>query len=55
MSVVLRIVFVLAGLIAALIVSREGVQFEMIQTWISLALVLVVVAAGSIWMLRRRS
>ena len=55
MSLILRIVFVLAGLIAALFVARDALNFELVQTWVSIALVIVVVCIGSVWLLRRKA
>ena len=55
MSLVLRIVFVLAGLITALFVARDALNFELVQTWVSIALVIVVVGVGSVWLLRRKA
>jgi hypothetical protein len=55
MSLILRIVFVLAGLITALFVAREAVQFELVQTWVSIVLVIAAVGVGSIWLMRRKA
>jgi hypothetical protein len=55
MSLILRIVFVLSGLIAALFVARDALNFEFVQTWISIALVTVIVCVGSLWLLRRKA
>jgi hypothetical protein len=55
MSLILRIVFVLTGLITALFVARDALHFELVQTWISIALVIVAVGVGSIWLLRRKA
>ena len=54
MSVILRIVFVIAGLITALFVARDTLHFELVQTWIAILLVAVLVGAG-LWGLRRRA
>jgi hypothetical protein len=54
MSLILRIVFVLAGLIAALFVARDTVNFELVQTWLSIALVALVLGIGSVWLFLRR-
>ena len=55
MSLILRIVFVLAGLITALFVARDALNFELVQTWVSIALVIVVAGVGSVWLLRRKA
>jgi hypothetical protein len=55
MSLILRIVFVLAGLITALFVARDTLNFELVQTWVSISLVIVVVGVGSVWLLRRKA
>jgi hypothetical protein len=55
MSLILRIVFVLAGLITALFVARDALHFELVQTWVSIAFVVVAVGAGSVWLLRRKA
>jgi hypothetical protein len=54
MSLILRIVFVLAGLIAALFVARDTLHFELVQTWLSIVLV-IVLGVGSAWLLRRKA
>jgi hypothetical protein len=54
MSVILRIVFVLSGLITALFVARGALHFELVQTWVSIALV-IVLGVGSAWLLRRKA
>jgi len=55
MSLILRIVFLVAGLIAALFVARDTLNFELVQTWVSIVLVIVVVVAGSVWLVRRKA
>ncbi len=55
MSLVLRIVFILAGLVTALFVARDALHFELVQTWVSIAVVIVVLGVGSIWLLRRKA
>ena len=52
MSLILRIVFIMAGLITALFVARDALHFELVQTWVSIALVIVLVGVGSVWLLR---
>jgi len=55
MSVILRILFVLAGLITALFVAHDALNFELIQTWVAILLVIVLVGVGSIWALWRKT
>lgn len=55
MSLILRIVFVLAGLITALFVARDGLKFELVQTWVSIAPVIVMVGIGRVWLLWRKA
>jgi hypothetical protein len=55
MSLILRIVFVLAGVVTALFVARDSLHFELVQTWVSIALVIVAVGIGSVWCLRRKA
>jgi hypothetical protein len=55
MSLILRIVFVFAGLITALFVARDTLNFELVQTWVSIALVIVVAGVGGVWLLRRKA
>ena len=55
MSVIFRILFVLAGAITALFVARDALNFTIIQTFVAVLLVTAVVGAGSLWSLRRKS
>ena len=55
MSVILRILFVIAGLITALFVARDALNFDLIQTWVAILLVIVLVAVGSLWALRQKT
>jgi hypothetical protein len=55
MSVILRIIFIVAGLVTAVFVARDALNFELIQTWVSIVLVIVVVVAGSLWALRQKT
>ncbi len=55
MSLILRVVLVLAGSITALFVARDALNFELIQTWMSIALVAVVASLASVWLLRRKA
>jgi hypothetical protein len=52
MSVILRILLVIAGLITALFVARDALNFELIQTWVAILLVAVVVGVWSLRALR---
>jgi hypothetical protein len=55
MSVILRILLVSAGLITALFVARDALNFELIQTWVAILLVTVAVGVWSLWALRRET
>jgi hypothetical protein len=55
MSLILRIVFLLAGLITALFIARDALNFELVQTWVSIVLVIVVVGVASLWLRRRKA
>ncbi|MBR0752361.1 hypothetical protein JQ604_09210 [Bradyrhizobium jicamae] len=55
MSVILRLVFVVAGLLTALFVARDALNFELIQTWVAVVLALIVLAIGSLWALRQKT
>ena len=55
MSVILRVLFVIAGLITAWFVARDALHFELVQTWVAILLVAVLVGVGSIWALRRKT
>jgi hypothetical protein len=55
MSVILRIVFVVAGLVTALFVARDAMNFELIQTWVAILLVAVLLAVGSLWAMRQKT
>jgi hypothetical protein len=55
MSLILRIVFLLAGLITALFIARDALNFELVQTWVSIVLVIVVVGVASVWLRRRKA
>ncbi|MCA1372700.1 MULTISPECIES: hypothetical protein [unclassified Bradyrhizobium] len=54
MSVVFRILFVLAGAITALFVARDALNFTIIQTFVAVLLATAIVGAGSFWSLRRK-
>lgn len=55
MSVIFRILFVLAGAITALFVARDALNFTIIQTFVAVLLVTAIVGAGSLWSQRRKS
>lgn len=55
MSIILRILFVLAGAITALFVTRDALNFTIIQTFVAVLLVTAVVGAGTLWSVRRKS
>ena len=55
MSVILRIIFVVAGLITALFVARNALNFELVQTWVAILLVTVVLAVGALWVRRQKA
>ncbi|WP_172788114.1 MULTISPECIES: hypothetical protein [Bradyrhizobium] len=54
MSVIFRILFVLAGAITALFVARDALNFTIIQTFVAVLLATAIVGAGSLWSLRRK-
>jgi len=55
MSVVLRILFVLAGFLAALFVARDSLNFDLVQTWVAIVLVAIAMGVGGLWALRRKT
>ncbi|WP_257177782.1 MULTISPECIES: hypothetical protein [Bradyrhizobium] len=55
MSVIFRILFVIAGAITALFVARDALNFTIIQTFVAVLLVTAIVGAGSLWGLRRKT
>jgi len=55
MSVILRIVFVLAGFITALFVARDALHFDLVQSWIAILLVAILLGVGGVWALRRKT
>lgn len=55
MSLIFRILFVLAGAITALFVARDALNFTIIQTFVAILLVTAVLLVGSLWSLRRRT
>lgn len=54
MSVILRIIFVLAGLITALFVARDTMKFDLVQTWMAIVFVAILMGGG-LWALRRKT
>ena len=55
MSVILRILFVIAGLIAALFIARDTLNFELVQTWVAILLAAVLFTVASLWALRQQT
>jgi hypothetical protein len=55
MSLILRIVFVIAGLMTALFVARDALNFELVQTWMAILLVVVFLGIGSLWAFRKKT
>lgn len=55
MSVILRILFVLAGFLTALFVARDTLNFDLVQTWVAILLVAVLMGVGGLWALRRKT
>jgi hypothetical protein len=55
MSLIFRLLFVLAGAVTALFVARDALNFTIIQTFVAILLVTAVLLAGSLWSLRRKT
>ncbi|MGY8631142.1 hypothetical protein RAD15_01430 [Bradyrhizobium sp. 14AA] len=55
MSIIFRIVFIVAGAITALFVARDALNFTIIQTFVAVLLVTAIVGAASVWSLRRKA
>ncbi len=55
MSLILRILFVLAGLIAALFVTRDGTYFALVHIWFAIGLVFVMAISSGRLVLRRKA
>ena len=53
MSLILRLLFVLAGAVTALFVARDALNFSIIQTFVAILLVTAVLLAGRLWRVRR--
>ncbi|PPQ20283.1 hypothetical protein SAMN05216573_102302 [Bradyrhizobium sp. Rc3b] len=54
-SIIFRIVFIVAGAVTALFVARDALNFTIIQTFVAVLLVTAVVGAGSLWSMRRKT
>jgi hypothetical protein len=55
MSLILRVLFILAGAITALFVARDALNFTVIQTFVAILLVSAVLLAASLWSLRQKT
>jgi len=55
MSLIFRIVFIIAGAVTALFVARDALNFTTIQTFVAVLLVTAIVGVGSFWSLRRKT
>lgn len=55
LSWIVRLFFGLAAPITALIVSRDALNFGLVQTMVAIILIVVFVAAIALWPKRRRS
>ncbi len=55
MSIIFRIVFIVAGAVTALFVARDALNFTIIQTFVAVLLVTAVVGVGSLWSLRQKT
>jgi hypothetical protein len=55
MSVLLRVLFVMAGFITALFVARDAMHFDLVQTWVAILLATILLAVGGLWALRRKT
>ena len=55
MSIIFRILFVIAVAITALFVARDALNFTIIQTFVAVLLVTAIVGAGSLWSVRRKT
>ena len=55
MSVIFRVVFIIAGAVTALFVARDALNFTIIQTFVAVLLVTAIVGVGSLWSLRRKT
>ncbi|MCK1735427.1 hypothetical protein IVA79_15930 [Bradyrhizobium sp. 138] len=48
MSIIFRVVFIIAGAVSALFVARDALNFTIIQTFVAVLLVTAIVGAGSL-------
>ena len=55
MSLIFRILFVIAGAVTALFVARDALNFTIIQTLVAIMLVTAIVGVGSLWSLWRKT
>jgi hypothetical protein len=55
MSVLFRVVFVLAGAIVALFVARDALHFDLIQTAVAILIAAAAMGVASFWTWRRRA
>ncbi|MCC8978339.1 MULTISPECIES: hypothetical protein [Bradyrhizobium] len=55
MSLILRVFFILAGSITALFVARDSLNFDVMQMFVAILLVIALLLAGSIWSLWRQT
>lgn len=53
LSWIVRILFILAAPITALLVSRDALNFGLIQTMVAMFLIVAFVALGTAWTARR--
>ncbi|MDX3968495.1 hypothetical protein ACSHT2_34470 [Bradyrhizobium sp. PUT101] len=55
MSIIFRILFIIAGAVTALFVARDALNFTIIQTFVAILLVTAILGVGSLWSLRRKT
>ncbi|MBR1208468.1 MULTISPECIES: hypothetical protein [unclassified Bradyrhizobium] len=55
MSLILRVFFILAGSITALFVARDSLNFDVMQMFMAILLVIGLLLAGSLWSLWRQT
>lgn len=55
MSIIFRLLFIIAGAVTALFVARDALNFTIIQTFVAILLVTAIVGVGSLWSLRRKT
>ena len=49
MAWLIRIFFIIAAPIAALLVARDTLQFDIVQTFVAIILITAAVGAGAVW------